>query len=171
MASSLSSSVPPQLAAAGASSLAAAASDTLSLLSKSKVGLSGLALALAGFFGILNVLNPPNAILSAYVLLFGVTLILFSLGAQSELLAKYFGFMYRPNGQLAFLLLAGNLAWCSGLPGFLAAAFTNFVAIGAWYAGAEASGTLPSWLARDGGANANRASATGMVDVDRDELL
>ena len=94
-----------------------------------------------------------------------------SCGAQSEALAQYCGFMYRPAGQFGFLLLAGNLAWSSGWLGWLAALFTNFVAITSWQ---EASGVggAPSWLSRGGGArSASPSHATGMVDVDRDDLL
>ena len=158
--------------AAIASTVRAYAGDTLSLLAKSRIGMSGLALALAGFLGLFSVvtLQLQQGILSAYVLFSGGTLILFSLGAQSEALAKYFGFMYRPNGQLGALFLAGNLAWSSGWVGVLAALFVNFVAISSWYAeNVEGAGSsLDAWLPR--GAN-RQASATGMVDVDRDELL
>ena len=161
--------------AALASTVRAAAGDTLSVLAKSRIGLSGLALALAGFLGLFGVLNLQlqQGILSAYVLLAGGTLILFSLGAQSEALAKYFGFMYRPNGQLGALLLAGNLAWSSGWPGALAALFTNFVAISSWYAAnVEGAGSsLAAWLPHGGANRPSTNSATGMVDVDRDELL
>ena len=110
--------------------------------------------------------------LSAYVLLFGVMLVAFSLGQQTELFAKYFGFLYTPHGQLAFLLIAGNLAWSSGLPGILAALFTNSVAIADHYG--KIAQVLP-WLANrdtDGRGTAGGAGgATGMMDVDRDELL
>ena len=161
------------LAVASASAIASSASDTLSLLAKSKLGLSGLALAFSGFFGIFGVLGLQlqSAIIAAYVFLFGVALILFSLGAHSEKLLLYFGFMYQPNGQLYFLLVAGNLAWSCGFLGFLAALFTNSVAIGAWY---TANGTtveaLPAWLTGQP-SHSQQGSATGMVDIDRDELL
>ena len=148
--------------------------QTLSLLAKSKLGLSGLALALAGFFGIFGVvgLQLQQAIISVYVCMFGLTLIVFSLGTQSEVLGRYFGFIYRPHGQLAFLLVAGNLAWSTGLFGFLAAAFTNFVAVSAFYS--ETNGAGLPFLSRGGSGDANAArasaNATGMVDRD-DELL
>jgi hypothetical protein len=159
------------IAASVATNAAESAGSTLSFLAKSKLGLSGLALTLSGFFGIFGVatLQLQQGILSAYVMLFGVLLILFSLGAHTEMLAKYFGFVYRPNGQLVFLLIAGNLAWSSGFLGILAAVLTNSVAITAWYAASAESGTLP-WGPR-GGADQTVVSASGMVDVDRDELL
>ena len=159
------SALPSGLQSALASSMQGTVSDAVGLLAKSKLGLSGLALAVAGFFGIFGVigLQLQQGILSAYVLFFGVTLILFSLGAQSELIAKYFGFIYQPNGQLGFLLIAGNLAWSTGWLGFLAAAFVNFVAVSAWYYGAGGPGA--------GDPSAPRASASGMVDVNQDELL
>ena len=161
------------LAAAGASAVVDNASDTLSLLAKSKIGLSGLAMALSGFFGIFSVitLRLQDAIIAAYVLLLGVALVLFSLGAQSESLSLYFGFMYRSNGQLAFLLIAGNLAWSCGFLGFLTALFTNSVAIGAWYtANGQTIEGLPTWLTGQPH-HGQQGSATGMVDIDRDELL
>ena len=146
------------------------AARTFSVLAKSRVGVCGLALTLAGFFGIFGVigLTPQKGILSGYVFFFGVCLVGFASGVQAELLSKYFGFMFKPNGQLAFLLFAGNLAWSSWPFGFFAAAFTNFVAISSWY---TANGdNLPSWLTGKPPAD-KHSSATGMVDVGRDELL
>ena len=55
---------------------------------------------------------------------------------------------FTPDGQLLFLLIAGNLAWCTGWVGVLVAIFTNFQAGYAFYSGRrEASGQagVPSW--------------------------
>ena len=164
----------PELNSAAGSAVSDAlgsyAGDTLKILAKSKLGLSGLALTLAGFFGVWGVLGLrlQQAILSAYVLLFGLTLIFFSLGWQAENIAKYFGFIYRPHGQLGFLLIAGNLAWSSGWLGVLAALFTNVVAFGAWYT-ASAEGGASSWPME--APRSRPGSATGMGDVRDDELL
>ena len=145
--------------------------DTLKILAKSKLGVSGLALTLAGFFGMWGVLGlrPQQAVISVYVLLFGLTLIFFSLGWRAELIAKYFGFIYRPEGQLGFLLIAGNLAWSTGWLGVLAALFTNTVAFGAWYT-ASAEGGMP-WAQPMDAPRSRPGSATGMGDVRDDELL
>ena len=66
----------------------------------------------------------------------------------NETLQAYFGFMYTPRGQLLFLLVAGNLAWSTGVLGIVAAAVTNFNAASAWYTGqiegAGSPGALPS---------------------------
>ena len=45
--------------------------ETLAMVTKSKLALNGLALAFVGFFGILNVFNPSQAIISCYLFLFG----------------------------------------------------------------------------------------------------
>ena len=146
--------------------------STVNALGSSKLALSGVSLTVAGFFGIFGVvsLTPQRGIISVYVMLFGLTLCMFALGNNSETLAKYFGFIFRPQGQLAFMLVAGNLAWTCGILGILAALFTNFVAITSWYNSPD--GGVPAWLG--GGPRTHpdqRTSATGMVDVDRDELL
>lgn len=157
---------------------AAQARPVIEALGKSKLALSGAALAVAGFFGIFGALSltPQRGIISVYVMLFGATLIAFAFGANSELLAKYFGFIFQPNGQLYFMLIAGNLAWTIGILGVLAAAFTNFVAITSWYntpEGIAATANLPPWLGvgQQGGSLGPRSSATGMVDTNDDELL
>ena len=103
------------------------------------------------------------------------TLITFAISKGNETLVKYFGFMYRENGQLYFLLVAGNLAWTTGLLGILAAIFTNFVAYVSWQnAVAEGSTSvprLPPWLGGPSVAARETASATGMVDMKNDDLL
>lgn len=143
-------------------------------ITKSKLALSGAALALAGFFGIFGVvsLTPQNAIISGYVCFFGFVLIVFALSPNNEVLAKYFGFMFRPNGQLYFLFLAGNLAWTTGWLGVLAAIFTNFVVCASWSSANQdnpVAAYMPSWMKRaDPGPT---ASATGMVDIHADEML
>jgi hypothetical protein len=165
-----------------ATGAAAQASVLVEALGSSKLALSGSALVVAGFFGIFGALSltPQRGIISVYVMIFGAMLCAFALGTKSELLAKYFGFIFQPNGQLYFLLIAGNLAWTIGFLGVLAAAFTNFVAITSWYNtpdGVAATANMPSWLGggpRAGGAAAAgqpRSSATGMVDTNDDELL
>ena len=196
-----------------------AASPYVQVIVGSKFALSGVALTLAGFFGIFGVvsLQPQNAIISAYVCFFGLvrcllvaaprlpglpsgscrrvpavvpyltlrlsvpccippqTLVTFAISKGNETLVKYFGFMYRENGQLYFLLVAGNLAWTTGLLGILAAIFTNFVAYVSWQnAVAEGSSSvpqLPPWLGGPSAATRETASATGMVDMQNDELL
>ena len=197
-----------------------AASPYVQVIVGSKFALSGVALTLAGFFGIFGVvsLQPQNAIISAYVCFFGLvrrllcstcpflpclplrvvapvpavephltarlsvpccippqTLVTFAISKGNETLVKYFGFMYRENGQLYFLLVAGNLAWTMGLLGILAAMFTNFVAYVSWQnAVAEGSSSvpqLPPWLGGPSAATRETASATGMVDMQNDELL
>lgn len=159
------------------STASTAASPYVQVIVGSKFALSGVALTLAGFFGIFGVisLQPQNAIISAYVCFFGLTLLTFAINKENEVLAKYFGFMYRENGQLYFLLVAGNLAWTTGILGILAAAFTNFVAYISWQNAVAQGSTslpqLPSWL---GGGRSNAqetASATGMADLQRDDLL
>ena len=164
---------PMQNSSAIAGVAASQASDLLKLLSKSKLALSGAALTVAGFFGIFGVvsLTPQRGIISAYVMFFGLTLCGFALGTASETIARYFGFIFRPHGQLAFMLIAGNLAWTIGILGILAAAFTNFVAITSYYntEGVEAP-AIPSFLG-GGGRPQVRSSASGMVDTRDDELL
>ena len=151
----------------------AQASVLVNALGKSKLALSGAALTISGFFGIFGVvsLTPQRGLISVYVMLFGATLCAFAMGAQSEMLAKYCGFIFRPNGQLFFLLIAGNLAWTIGLLGFLAALFTNFVAVTSWY---NTEGVdrppVPEWLSGQS-RNRNERGATGMVDMNDDELL
>ena len=115
----------------------AAGSETVTMFARSKLALNGLLLLVAGFFGIWGALTLKlqSAIISAYVMLFGVMLIGFSAGMGGETLPLYFGFMYNgPKGQLAFLLVAGNLAWSTGVLGIVAAAFANFTAFAAWCA-------------------------------------
>ena len=73
------------------------------------------------------------AIISCYVTLFGVLLCAFSLGAKEEVLRRWFGFLYTPQGQVLFLLIAGNLAWCIGTLGIIAALATNAHAALSWY--------------------------------------
>ena len=126
----------------------AAGRETLATLTRSKLGLNGAALAVAGFFGCLNVVNPADAIISFYVLLGGVVLIGFALGAGYDFLKCYFGFMYDPNGQLHFLLVVGNLAWACGLFGMLAALFSNMNAFVGWYTQMEQPGAagVPGWV-------------------------
>ncbi|KAL1508795.1 hypothetical protein AB1Y20_004890 [Prymnesium parvum] len=134
--------------AAEASPWAAAGTEALAGLTRSKLGLNGAALIIVGFFGALNLLSPPSAIVSAYALLFGVMLVAFSLGAGSEWMRTYFGFMFYPDGQCVFLLVAGNLAWSSGLLGCLVALLTNANALSSWWTQMEQPGAAarPSWL-------------------------
>ena len=165
-----------QAVAGGRSAASDAARDFQTLLTQSKLALNGLLLALVGFFGIFGIatLHLQAAIISAYVLIFGVMLLCFAAGWNNEVLHKYFGFIYRPGGQLIFLLIAGNLAWSTGLLGVLVAVFTNFTAVGHWYTAgsAEAQLPVPSWMApRSTSQQYDGSNATGMVDVRRDELL
>ena len=162
-----------------AASTQAAVGDAYSLLTQSKLALNGLLLALVGFFGIFGALTLHllSAIISVYVALFGVILICFAAGWNGDVLRKYFGFMYRPGGQLVFLLMAANLAWSTGLLGVLVAIFTNFTAIAHYsylrQGGGDGTG-LPDWMApRSTNASAYEqgSSAVGMVDVRRGELL
>ena len=163
------------------------------LFTQSKLAVNGLLLALVGFFGIFGALTLQlqQAIISSYVLLFGLVLICFAAGWRSELLQKYFGFVYRPGGQLALLLIAGNLAWSTGVLGILVAIFINLTAIASWYTTPEGKSLatvlpLPDWVAAHAGSapdsrvsRASRASSgtlsgtTGITDygVRRDELL
>ena len=181
MASAVGDAFGRQAAAQAASSTPAAASDAYTLITQSRLAINGLALAAVGFFGIFGVatLHLQSAIISMYVLLFGVTLVCFGTGWNSSTLKLYFGFIYQPGGQLLFLLIAGNLAWSTGLLGMLVAAFTNATALATWYANGGAAGAglpnlpvaLPTWLGRGRGGSGSGASATGMVDVRRDELL
>jgi len=72
----------------------------------------------------------------------------FSMGAGSQMLQQYFGFMYSADGQLLFLAIAGNLAWSTGTLGIITAIFTNIHAATAWYTSRyERFGTagLPQW--------------------------
>jgi len=151
-------------------------------LMQSKIAVNGLALAIAGFLGVFGALTLQlqKAIISVYVLVFGGLLIAFGIGAQSEVLLKYFGFMYTPNGHLVCLLLFGNLAWSIGLAGIAAAVFANLTAVASYLAvHPEAPGAayLPEWLKQLVGARTSSTgpfaamSATGMSDVQRDELL
>lgn len=152
------------------------------LFTQSKLALNGLALAVAGFFGIFNVLKPQSAIISIYVAIFGLLLIAFGAGWNNELLVKYFGFIYKPGGQFVFLLLAGNLAWSVGLLGVLAAVFANLTAIAGWLATPDGRRVanvvpLPDWLTPPPGSNHpsyGPSPSTSVVTdygVRRDELL
>ena len=123
---------------------ASAGKETLAVFTRSKLALNGAALVFVGFFGVLNVFNPAQAIVSFYLLLFGLMLCAFSLGAGTSWLKTYFGFIFYPDGQLLFLLIAGNLAWSSGLFGVLAAILTNFNALVGWYTHMERPGTAGS---------------------------
>ena len=181
MASAIGDAFGREAANQAASSTRAAASDAYALVTQSRLAINGLALAAVGFFGIFGVatLHLQSAIISVYVLLFGITLVCFGTGWNSATLKLYFGFMYQPGGQLLFLLIAGNLAWSMGLLGMVVAAFTNATALATWYANGGAAGAglpnvpvaLPAWLGGDGGGIVRSTSATGMVDVRRDELL
>jgi hypothetical protein len=156
-----------------------AVNDTVSLFTQSKLALNGLLLAIVGFFGIFGALTLQlqSAIFSVYVFLFGVALIFFAAGWRGETLKAYFGFVYRPGGQLVFLLIAGNLAWSTGILGLLVAIYTNITAIGHWYTIREhiphsVALPIPSWLPRQPSAGQSRqGNATGMVDLQDDELL
>jgi len=134
----------------GASRARALGSDTVDKFKRSSLFLNGFALVVAGFLGIWSAfqLNVQGSIISAYVMLFGILLSLFATGMGKETLPEYFGFMYTPDGQLIFLLIAGNLAWCIGWVGVLVAIFTNFQAGYAFYSGRrEAAGDagVPNW--------------------------
>ena len=150
-------------AMASSSMLTDKLSMTVAALSGSKVATCGTALTLAGFFGTFGAvsLTPQNGIISAYVLFFGLVLLAAAFGHRADLLAKYFGFLTRENGQLWFLLFAGNLAWTTGWMGFLAALFCNFIAIGCFMNAPPDE--RPSW--------AGGGSASGMVDLQADEML
>ena len=165
--------------------------ETVAALSQSKLALNGVALTLVGFFGVWGAftLRLQPAIISGYLLLFGLMLLGFSMGMGNETLRKYFGFMYEPGGQLAFLLIAGNLAWTTGVLGVAAAAFANFTAYTSWQAsGAEVFGAAaaPAWLLsaasqiglggggrRGGGGGTGGSEYGGQVRMedDTDEML
>lgn len=171
-----------QQAGSHASDNARAAGDAAYMLfTQSKLALNGLLLTFAGFLGIFGVvtLQLQAAIISVYVTLFGVALMCFAAGWNTQLLQEYFGFMYRPGGQLAFLLMAGNLAWSTGFVGILAAVYTNATALATYRS--DGAPPLPEWFEeltrRLGIRSSSRVdlrtvgSATGMVDVQRGELL
>ena len=52
-----------------------------------------------------------DALISGYVMFFGLLMCAFAVGASHEGLRLWFGFLHTPHGQLAFLLVAGNLTW------------------------------------------------------------
>ena len=54
-----------------ASRVGSAGRETLATFTRSKLALNGAALAAAGFFGSMNIVNPADAIVSLYVLLGG----------------------------------------------------------------------------------------------------
>ena len=171
-----------QEAARGAQAQVTHASDAaVTLFTQSKLALNGLLLAIAGFFGVFGVigLKLQAAIISVYVMLFGLVLIAFGAGWKSDVLQLYFGFVYRPGGQLIFLLIAGNLAWSVGILGIVAAICVNLTAFQTWLtttSGQSVAATvpLPDWVTSNGGGNFGRAqsySSTSDYGVRRDELL
>lgn len=109
-------------------------SDMMRQLRESSLTLNGALLIISGFLGFFSALqlDLQRCILSVYVLFFGLLICAFSTGWNQLTLQRYFGFAYTPKGQLAFVLLAGNLAWCTGWVGWLVAAYTNVNAFQAW---------------------------------------
>jgi len=104
---------------------------------------NGILLLAAGFFGLFSglTLDLQDMVIAMYVLLFGVILCAFATGMSQDTIQKYFGFMYTSDGQLLFLLVAGNLAWTLGVVGIIAAVATNVHGFYAWKSGR--GGELP----------------------------
>ncbi len=156
------------------------ASETFTLITQSKLALNGLFLTVAGFFGIFGAvtLQVQQAIISVYVCIFGLILICFGLGWNTEWLQEYFGFAYRPGGHVILLLVAGNLAWSTGFLGILAAVCVNLTAAQAFLATPQGQVIgkhvpLPDWMTAAPGTG-KRGPSTGSVTdygVRRDELL
>ncbi len=183
-----------EAARSASSNLRAAGQETVALFTRSKLALNGLLLLAAGFFGVWGVLQLQlqAAIISSYVLFFGGMLIFFSVGMGNEATSRYFGFMYHPSGQLLFLVVAGNLAWTTGLLGIAAALFTNFHAANTWYLNqghevAGSAGAAPAWIrgigtsmgfggsgaaaGSAGGVQMSHLTAGGGGRYDEDEML
>ena len=145
--------------------------DTFDRFKRSSLFLNGALLVVAGFLGIWSALslNLQGSIISCYVMVFGaraalpgrvaalvprrvcragVILCRFAMGLGDETLRAYFGFMCTANGQLLFLAVAGNLAWCTGWVGILVAIFTNVHAGLAWWTGRKedlGAAGVPTW--------------------------
>ena len=171
----------PDLQSALGREAAGRARETLTLITQSKLALNGLFLATAGFFGIFGAvsLQLQQAIISVYVCIFGVILICFGAGWNTEWLQVYFGFAYQPGGHVILLLVAGNLAWSAGFLGVLAAVCVNLTAAQAFLATPEGAVVgkhvpLPDWM-KTGPSPGRRGPSTQSMMTDfgvrRDELL
>ena len=80
---------------AGGQGARALGSDTIDRFKRSSLFLNGCLLLVAGFLGIWSAfqLNLQGAIISAYVMIFGLMISLFAMGVGGESLQEYFGFM------------------------------------------------------------------------------
>eukprot|EP00967_Tisochrysis_lutea_P144174 scaffold268831_cov31-Tisochrysis_lutea.AAC.2 len=121
-----------------------AADSTYVRIKRSSLFGNGLLLMLAGFLGLFSglTLQLQDVVISIYVLIFGLIMCTFAMGLGQSTLKRYFGFMYTSNGQLLFLIVAGNLAWSICWPfGVLIAIASNAHGFYAWRSGQ--GGELP----------------------------
>jgi hypothetical protein len=83
-----------------------------------QLALNGAALVITGFFGMWSALSLrlQDAIISCYVLLFGLMLVAFSFSKENAFLVRYFNFIYLPRGQLFFLVGTAHLHVCTAIP-------------------------------------------------------
>ena len=108
---------------------------TPDMCTRSKLFANGALLTAAGVSGLWSALTlqAQDALISVYVLLFGLLLCALAVRADREEVRLWFGFVRTQHGQLCLLLLAGNLAWGLGTLGAVAAAVTNAHAAYSWF--------------------------------------